>query len=193
MNLNLISLASVKTQLGIASGTTTYDASITAMLPIVSSDIRRILNCGYDKYIAATFSNADATLSIYNSMTYNQFVNTTYDNLELGQVVYHTSIPDDTYLKSYNPDTGKYTLSATPTGTGSYVYPSIKLSMFPTIAKMIWYKFSKQNMTSSIAKGISSESYGPVSISYSDKEINKRYDYPQVLIDDLGTPYAKIG
>jgi len=159
----------------------------------VSSDIRRILNCGYDKYVSAAFSSSDATIIINNELIYNQLINTAFGNQELGQVVYHTNIPDDTYLKSYDPTTGKYTLSATPTGSGNYVYPSIKISMFPTIAKMIWYKFSKMNTTDSIAKGISSESYGPVSISYSDKEINKMFDYPSVLIEDLGKPYVRIG
>ena len=38
MTLNLMSLATVKVYLGLA--VTTYDASITAMLPIVSADVR---------------------------------------------------------------------------------------------------------------------------------------------------------
>lgn len=193
MILNLITLANVKTQLGIASGTTTYDAQITALIPIVSSDIRRILNCSFDKYVAATFSDADATISLSDYNWSNQLVNTYIGSLELGQVVYHPNLPADTYLQSYSPDTRKYTLSATPTGTGSYVYPSVNLSMFPAIAKMIWYKISKQNITTSIAKDVQSETYGPVSVTYSQKEINRIYDYPQILINDLGTPYANIG
>ena len=191
MNLNLISLASVKLHLGIANSVN--DAALSAMIPIVSSDIRRILNCGYDKYVAATFSASDATIIINSQPLYNQLVNTTFINPELGQVVYHTNIPDDTYLKSYDPITGKYTLSATPTGSGNYVYPSIKIGMFPTIAKMVWYKLSKQNTTDSIPAGIQQETFGPVSITYSQKEINKMYDYPQVLIDDLGKPNVRIG
>lgn len=197
MNLNLITLATVKTQLGIVSGNTAYDASITAMIPIVSSDIRRILNCSYDKYISAAFSSSSKTISFYDSVVYNQFINTwgkiIIQNIELGQIVCHDNIPDDTYLSSFDPITGTYQLSATPIGSGTFVYPTITISMFPTISKMIWYKISKMNITDSIASGIQSESYGPVSITYSDKEINKQYDYPNSLIADLGIPFSRVG
>jgi len=189
MDMNLITLATVKAQLGLS--VTTYDASITAMIPIVSSDVRRILNNPYNKYIGAFFNSSDQIL-IHDTDVYNMLVNTSF-GIELGQVVAHDNIPADTYIKSYNPDTGYYTLSSAATGSGTYIYPTIKLSMFPAISKMIWYKISKMNITDSIAKGIQSETYGPVSITYSDKEINKQYDYPQSLIDDLGTPYARVG
>jgi len=191
MILNLISLANIKTQLGIASGTTTYDAAITALIPIVSSDIRRILNSSFDDYVSASFVSGSTTIAISTKKFYTEVL--TKPPYELGQVVYHPYIPVDTYLSSYNPLTGYYTLSATTTGDGDYINPTIKLSMFPTISKMIWYKYSKQNYTDSIARGISSESYGPVSITYSDKEINRQFDYPQVLIDDLGTPFCRVG
>ena len=98
-----------------------------------------------------------------------------------------------TNLQSFNPLTGLFTLSSTPTGSGTYVYPTLKISQWPTISKMIWYRYSKQNTTDSMVRGIQSESYGPVSISYSDSEINKQYDYPQILLNDLGVPYAKVG
>ncbi len=56
MQLNLITLATVKTQLGIGDGT--YDAEITAMIPIVSNDVRRILNTNYNDYISALLMTA---------------------------------------------------------------------------------------------------------------------------------------
>lgn len=190
MILNLITLDTVKSQLGLSD--TTYDASITAMIPIVSSDIRRILNCSYAKYVSASFSSADNSLTISSGYSYSYYINTYLGLFEMGQVVYHPNIPQDTYISSYDPTTGKYTLSETPTGSGEYIYPTVKLSMFPAISKMIWYKTTKQNTTTSIAKGIQSESYGPVSITYTESEINKQYDYPQTLIDDLGIPYAGV-
>lgn len=192
MILNLITLANVKAQLGIASGTTTYDTQITALIPIVSSDIRRILNCSFDRYVTAAFTSGSAQILISSNRYYDVFgVNRPEYNL--GQLIYHPSIPADTYLSSYDPTTGYYTMSANATGSGDYIIPTIELSMFPAISKMIWYKISKQNITTSIAKDVQSETYGPVSVTYSAKEINRTYDYPQVLIDDLGTPYARIG
>lgn len=193
MILNLISLNTVKKQLGIA--TTAYDAQITAMIPIVSSDIRRMLNNGYDKYVVAVFSTADNTISFaFNALMYEDPVYIkAMEIFQMGQVLYHPNLPADTYLDSFDPLTGLFTLSATPTGSGTYVYPSVNISMFPAISKMIWYKINKQNTTDSIAQGVSSESYGSVSITYSDAEINKKWDYPQSLITDLGIPYARVG
>jgi hypothetical protein len=191
MILNLISLSSVKLHLGIAS--VTHDTAIAAMIPVVSSDIRRILNCSHDKYIIATFSTADATIILNDYTWSNALVNTYVGSLELGQVVYHANLPADTYLQSFDPATCKYTLSATPTGTGEYVYSSVNIAMFPTIAKMVWYRISKMSTTDASAKGIQSESYGSVSITYSDSEINAKYNYPQILIDDLGVPFARVG
>lgn len=195
MILNLISLSTVKTQLGIASGTTTYDSALTALIPIVSNDIRRILNDNFDKYLTCVFTTSDATISFAsNTLTYQDpFYYKTLDCFQLGQVLYSPDLPSDTYLQSFNPLTGLFTLSATPTGSGTYVYPTLKISQWSAVSKMIWYRYTKMNTTDSISKNVQSESYGPVSITYANNEINKQYDYPQALLNDLGIPYAKVG
>lgn len=178
MILNLISLSTVKSQLGITAST--YDSALTALIPIVSDDVRRILNNRYDKYYAATITAGLA------SMTWASLC-----PMKLGTVVYSPALPADTYVKEYDPVTGVHTLSATATASATYIYPTITIAQWPTISKMIWYRYKSQNVNSVDIKGVSSESYGPVSVSYSEKEINKKYNYPQVLIDDLGTPYAR--
>ena len=189
--LNLITLANCKIQLGIPTGNTLNDANITAMIPFVSSDVRRILNAPYDTYTPATFT-AGSKL-IYFGNYYFEATNQIRPKFDLGQVVYAPGIPADTYLQSFDPTTGNYTLSDTPTASGTYIYPTVRISMFPAISKMIWYKVSKMTTTDASSKSVQSESYGPVSITYSQKEINSQYNYPQILIDDLGTPYAKVG
>jgi hypothetical protein len=191
MILNLISLSSVKTQLGIASGISTYDASISALIPIVSSDIRRMLNNSFDDYVPAVITSGSTQL-IVSSNVYD-ITGMAKPRFNLGQVVYNPYIPVDTYLSSCDPKTGYYTMSAAATGSDTYVIPSVELAQFPAISKMIWYRLSKQNTTTSISKGIQSETYGPISITYSAKEINRQYDYPQVLIDDLGIPFCRVG
>ena len=192
MQINLISKDTVKTQLGLSD--TTYDASITAILPVVSSDVRRILNQDFSKYVLAVFSSSAATIDfgVVRQQRQNIYETKTI-SYPLGQVVYHPNIPEDTYLTSFNPSTGLYTMSATPTDSGDYVYPTIFVSQWPTISKMIWYRIETQGTADAKGESLSSVSYGPVSKSYSDKEINKQYNYPQHLIDDLGTPYARIG
>ena len=181
MKLDLITLATVKTQLGISS--TDDDTSITAMIPIVSSDVRRILNNNFDHYIVAAFSSTAATIDIDYNVTH----------LSVGQVVYHPNISDDTYIESYNPLTGLYTLSETPTDSGDYIYPTLTIAQWSAVSKMIWYRIGKLVKTDVNDQKISSESYGPVSKSYAESEINRRWNYPQSLIDDLGPRLTKVG
>ena len=178
MTLNLITLAAVKTYLGLAD--TTYDARITAMIPIVSNDVRRILNTNFDTIIDAVFDETSTNLLVY------------YD-LEMGQIVQHPELPDLTYITDYNPITGIYTLSATPTDSGNYIYKTLKISQLPTVAKMIFYRISTTSINDVSKKNVSSISYGSVSKTFSDSEINKQYNYPQTLINDLGKPFLNVG
>ncbi len=132
MILNLITLATVKTQLGIADGT--YDASITAMIPIVSNDIRRILNTNYDKYETAVITDTS------NEMTVSQgaFPDYYFDPQSvfvMGQVVYSPALPEDTYIQSLDPLTSIYTLSATATDDGTYLYPTLNIGQWPAVAR----------------------------------------------------------
>lgn len=188
--LNLISLDEVKTQLGLAEAT--YNAAITAMIPIVSSDVRRILNTSYDKFVLAVFESGstDIDFGIANQLYDGMYGAYTF---ELGQVVYHENLPEDTYLSALNPVSGVYTLSNAATGDGTYIMPTVKISMWPTIAKMIWYKIQKQSTSAAMEKATKSISYGAVSKSYSDAEINQKWNYPNNLIEDLGVPYASVG
>lgn len=189
MQLNLITLSTVKTQLGITDST--YDANITALIPIVSGDVRRILNNNFDRCISATITNGAATLTFGtdNFYTYEYF----RPPLVMGQVVYSPGIPADTYLYSYDPDTGIYTMSAAATADGDYVYPTLTVAQWPTVSKMIWYRYTTQTTANASAQNYASISYGPVSKTFADSEINKKYNYPQVLIDDLGVKYAVTG
>jgi len=192
MNLNLISQTTVKTHLGIDS--VEYDTQITAMIPVVSADVRRILNNEFDRYCLAVFSSSAATIDFgLVSLMRDLDPRAMDQKLKLGTVLVHDYLPDDTYLQSYNPTTNIFTLSATPTGTGDYVYPTVNISQWPTIAKMIWYKISKQNTTSVNDAKLSSYSFGPISKTFADSEINKKYNYPQALIDDLGVSYIEVG
>lgn len=192
MILNLITKTTVKTQLGLTD--TTYDDDITAAIPIVSSDVRRILNQDYEKYVLAVFDSSAATIDF--GVVRQQRENI-YDSkpisYSLGQVVYHPNIPEDTYLQSFDPSNGLYTLSNTPTDSGDYVYPTVLLGQWPTISKMIWYRIGATGTSDVNSENLKSVSYGPVSKTYADSEINKQWNYPQKLIDDLGTPYARVG
>jgi hypothetical protein len=187
MIINLITLATVKTFLGITD--TDSDASITAMIPIVSSDIRRILNANYDNYIVGSFDEDSTTLYVnYEIGKYGQAI--PFNPIPVGTVVYHENLPADTYISAFTPTTGNYTLSATPDDAGTYVYPHLTISQWPTVSKMIQYKINGLN-TTACDDEVKSKSMGGVSITY--KDINSKYDYPQKYITDLGVPFARVG
>jgi len=183
MIINLITLSTVKTQLGLA--TTENDTAITAMIPLVSNDVRRILNINYDVRYVAVFNDSAATINFGVTAARLPFT--------LGQVIYNPNIEEDTYLSAYNPDDGLYTITNTPTDTGSWVYPTIQISQWPAISKMIWYKTTINNTSSVNEEKLKSYSVGPISKTYADSEINKQWNYPQTLLDDLGIPYAEVG
>lgn len=197
MTINLMSLSQVKSELDIGSTDTTYDTQITAMLPKVSADVRRILNNNFDTYVSASFDSTADTISLSTSGERFYYgdgtVNAAAARFPIGQVVYHPNLTADSYIESYDPDTGLHTLSDTPSGAGEYVYPTINIAQWAAIAKMIWYKISKIGTSDTTEKAVSSESYGKISKTYSSSEVNKKWNYPQLLLDDLGTPQARIG
>jgi hypothetical protein len=190
-SINLISLANVKAQLGITNSTN--DSAISAMIPLVSSDIRRILGTNFDEYASCQVTVGSATISISEGFNTQGFLSR-FGNVPIGTVIQCAGFPADTYISDYDNESGTYTASNACTALATSLTPTINIGMWNTIAKMIWYKISKQT-TVGIDKerGISSESYGPISVSYSDKEINNKWMYPSSLISDLGSPYASVG
>lgn len=189
MTLNLITLDTVKTQLGISDAT--YDAAITSRIPLVSSDVRRILNTNFDCYTPASF-NSGSNKIVFDLGTSNYYVDTP-PPFALGQVVHNPNIPDDTYLTNYDPKTGKYTMSSSATGEDNYVYPTLTVAQWQAFSQMIWYKISTNTQSDATKRNVKSYSYGVVSKSFADSEINKQWNYPQTLIDDLGKPFMKVG
>ena len=177
MTINLISLSTVKTQLGISD--TTYDSALTALLPIVSADVRRIMNTEYNVFSYADIDSGETSF-------------TADIDFEMGDVIVASNVTTDTYVSGYNELTGAYTLSAAASDDDTSLVKTINIRQWPAISKMIWYRYSKQSTTAASEKNVQSKSYGPVSLTYSASEINGQYDYPQKLIDDLGTPFAKV-
>lgn len=178
MTIDLIALNTVKAELGLDD--TTYDTSITNMIPKVSADVRRILNDSFRTYIPA---NADSGATV---------IEVTW-TIPFGTVLQGDGIPDDTYLVSYDVDNSQYTLSNTTTAEVDEVVPTVNISQWSAISKMIWYKISQINTTDYGERTAISESYGKISKTYSGSSINSRWNYPQSLIDDLGVPFARIG
>jgi hypothetical protein len=191
MKLNLLTRDTVKEELGLTDAT--YDTQIDSLIPRVSNDVRRILNYGFDDYFTASFDSGSNEIQISANRSFG-YSSTIASRLpfNMGQVVYHPNIPDDTYIISYDPDTSKYSLSANATDDGDYVYPTLQISQWSAVSKMIWYRISVTNTDDAEEIRLKSLKVGTYSETYADSEINQKYNYPQKLIDDLGPKYLTV-
>ena len=178
----MITLATIKTLLNIT--TTDYDAQLTLLIPMVENDVRRILNNQFNEKVDCVFESGSTTITnIWNLKLTNP--------IEIGRVLQHPSIPDETYIIGYDEEEGIATLSQATTGAGAYVISSIAYGMFVPIARMAGYKLN--GMTKNVCDGeIASKTIGPVSVSYV-QHVDKKWGYPMDILRDLGTPVQRVG
>ena len=178
----MITLATVKTLLNIT--TTDYDAQLNLLIPMVENDVRRILNNQFNEKVDCVFESGSSTITnIWNVKLTNP--------IEIGRVLQHPSIPDETYITAYDKKNGVATISQATTGEGTYVISSINYGMFIPIAKMAGFKLN--GMTKQMCDGeIASKTIGPVSVSYV-QHVDKKWGYPIDILRDLGTPIQRVG
>ena len=178
----MITLATVKTLLNIT--TSDYDAQLTLLIPMVENDVRRILNNQFNEKVDCVFESGSSTITnIWNLKLTNP--------IEIGRVVTHPNIPDETYITAFDKKNGVATLSQATTGEGAYVISSITYGMFIPIAKMVGFKLN--GMTKQVCDGeIASKTIGPVSVSYV-QHVDKKWGYPMDILRDLGTPIQRVG
>ena len=192
----MITLATVKTLLNIT--TTDYDARLTLLLPMVENDVRRILNNQFNERVDCEFENGSTTISnlwnLRSSQTdrYFQYASSKLTNpVEIGRILQHPNIPEETYITAYDEENGIATISQATTGAGDYVITSITYGMLIPIAKMCGFKMN--GMTTNVCGGeLASKSMGTVSVSYV-QHIDKRWGYPMDILRDLGTPIQRVG
>ena len=194
----MITLATIKTLLNIT--TSDYDAQLTLLIPMVENDVRRILNNQFNEKVDCTFESGSTTISnlwnLRSAQTERYFqyatgVQKLTNPIEIGRVLQHPSIPDETYITAYDEENGIATLSQETTGEGAYVISSINYGMFIPIAKMAGFKLN--GMTKNVCDGeIASKTIGPVSVSYV-QHVDKKWGYPMDILRDLGTPIQRVG
>jgi len=180
----MITLATIKTLLNIT--TTDYDAQLTLLMPMVENDVRRILNNQFNEKVDCTFENGSTTITnLWNLRS--KLTNP----IEIGRILQHPNIPEETYITAYDEENGIATISQATTGEGDYVISSINYGMFIPIAKMAGFKLN--GMSRQVCDGeIASKTIGPVSVSYV-QHIDKRWGYPMDILRDLGTPIQRVG
>jgi len=178
----MITLATIKTLLNIT--TSDYDAQLNLLMPMVENDVRRILNNQFNETVDCTFESGSTTIkNIWNLKLANP--------IEIGRVLTHPNIPDETYITAYDEENGIATISQATTGEGTYVISSINYGMLVPIAKMAGFKLN--GMTKQVCDGeIASKTIGPVSVSYV-QHVDKKWGYPMDILRDLGTPIQRVG
>jgi hypothetical protein len=192
----MITLATIKTLLNIT--TTDYDAQLTLLIPMVENDVRRILNNQFNEKVDCSFESGSTTItniwnlrSTYNERYFGAGVKKLTNPIEIGRVLTHPNIPEETYITAYDEEEGIATISQATTGAGVYVISSINYGMFVPIARMAGYKLN--GMTKQVCDGeIASKTLGPVSVSYV-QHVDKKWGYPMDILRDLGTPIQRVG
>jgi uncharacterized membrane protein len=187
----MISLSKVKELLGIT--TTTYDTQITALLPVVKADVKRILNHNFHERIWATIVEGESDfVYAYGASETSFAVNKPVDNdIEFGRVIEGTGIPDDTYITEYDDYENIAYCNNSFTADTDRIYTSISIAQWQAIAKMVWFRI--QGSSTKMKENLSAKSIGDVSVTFDTTRMNKLYGYPQSIIDDLGTPYQRVG
>ena len=170
----MITLSMVKTFLGIVGDD--HDDMITALIPVVEADVRRIMNHDYNRVVRAVVTDG------------SDYIDVGRDSIAVGTIVESPALPDGTYVVSGFGNLLK--LSNKATADTNMLVERIDMGQAFTMAKMVWYKLTKAN-TSKDFKGIASKSMGPVSVTFSEN-LDKKTGYPEDLIKDLGIPYARI-
>ena len=176
----MISEAKVKELLGLTDYL--YDAHITTVLPLVIADVKRIMNHQYKERTLTTITSGATTfIATYNHLDHP---------LEYGRVLEGTGVADDTYVTDYDDQFFTVTVNQAFTASTDRIYTSVSISQWMAIARMVWWRVQKL-MGNEADVQVASKSMGPVSITYDTGKMNKTYGYPQVILDDLGTPYQR--
>ena len=176
----MVSVSKIKELLGIT--TNTYDTQITALLPIVKADVKRILNHNFHERIWATIVEGESDFV---------YAQRPLDNpIEFGRVIEGIGIPDDTYIIDYDADADVAYCNNSFTADTDRIYTSISIAQWQAISKMIWFRI--QGTSTKVKENLSAKSIGDVSVTFDTTRMNKLYGYPQSIIDDLGTPFQRV-
>ena len=183
----MLKLETAKTLLNIT--TTDYDAQLTMLLPMVENDVRRILNNQFNEKVDCKFESGSTTITNLWNLRSSQTELT--NPVEIGRILQHPNIPDETYITAYDEENGIATISQATTGAGDYVITSITYGMLIPIAKMLGFKMN--GMTTNVCNGeLASKTMLGVSVSYV-QHVDKKWGYPMDILRDLGTPIQRVG
>lgn len=169
--MTIITLATVKAQLGITVGT--YDSEISTQIPIIDAKVKQICNDSFNRQMSIdTISGSPYAELLLDSDLVK--------DITVGTLLSGDSIPDTSVLEVYydhSAEFGGITYSApfvkmadnaTASGTVMQTYYGWNHAYDSVIAKGIWYLIS-QTSTSISDDTWTSKRYGPVSVTRGGK------------------------
>lgn len=177
----VITQAQVKAYLSITDAT--YDTQIDLYLPDVSDDLTRDNGICNQDFLYTGTADTDGTVTLSNvSLTTSQW-NCLYE----GSCIYING--EDGVISSFDKDAETITLLTALTKTATE--QELLTRNFPNGSKAIVSQMilSKINggTVAGVVRDITSESIGPVSVSYADTAGSMPFGYPKELTSALGT------
>jgi len=192
--MQVITLAKTKEYLGL--GDTTYDAQITALLPVIDAKVKEICKNNFNLQVSATVTNTETAVALidnYYGMSRPDIIQLSKD-LPTGTLLEGTGIPADAYISEiyYNGITSgdyeppAFTLSEAADDDSSIIYAGINIAYQSVIAKGLWWLIG-QTSTTICAHDWISKSEGGMSVSRSeaDNKIDGKSGMPAGFVKSL--------
>ena len=188
-----LTLAVVKNELGITDGT--YDSEITERLPYAEAKFKLVANNQFRTNLCLIYDNASDVIKVY------QGPNSQIDYIKFGDIIQSEDFPDGTYVienfrvpnvvPEYDEAGIVYELkvsqnsTAESSGYGSDAILGYNISHYAVMSQIVWFMISEQSTGKVGEKGVNSKRVGPLSVSYSQGDINQRYGLPNKIVQQV--------
>lgn len=186
--MTIIDLDTVKTNLGLSD--TTYDAQISAQIPIIDAKVKQICNDNFNAQIVLDTTNGSAYAEVYAAYDWwggkrrehyrqSPMLKQIVGDIPVGTRIVGEGIPDGTYVSdvyytasvefdgvTYSNPTIKLSAEATATNSAAQCFYGWNIAYNSVVSKGIWWLI-KGASTTIEDDTWTSKSYGPVSVSRS--------------------------
>lgn len=190
-----LTLEIVKNELGISPGDTTYDAQITERLPFAEAKFRQVANYDFNSVVTMFYDSGSDEIRVWKGP------NSNVDYLRYGDIILSADHPDGTYViqnyripqYNYQSDEGgiyydlKVSNNATDDsdGYGSDVVVCYNISNYAVLSQIVWFMIGEQDTSKVGEAGLRAKSVGPLSVTYSDGDMNQRFGLPNKIVQQI--------
>lgn len=190
--MKVITLTTVKTLLGLSD--TTYDAQITAQIPLIDAAVKQICRNNFSLQIFCGFTYGSKTVKVFSTEARERTQRVEYNSdsfrwpsaeleqllidIPTGTMLEGSLVPSGAYIEDvfYSGDSHdsvyvpSFTMSAEATATeDAYIYAGMNIAQQRTIAKGVWWAIG-QVSTGIQATDWKSRNVGPLHVTRSDMD-----------------------